>query len=253
MVKKSGKRSRQSDLDESRGSTESTDNVSKLDKILAIVEETKNDISEIKREISDIKSGLASLTSRVEDLELAKVTHENELSSIKQEISALRKQIAKEPGFGELATRALVVENMDRRRNIILWNIKGESKSKAKEHVNALLSQHLGINTQFELLEFTDRFIKIQLKDDKDKFCILQGNKKLRENPFRRVAGSESPYVYITDDVTKGVRDIRNSLKIKQKELREKGVSAWIPPVVPPVLCLIENEQKVKLKWYNVV
>ena len=56
-------------------------------------------------ETVDIKSGLESLKSRVEDLELARTAQENELSSIKQEISALRNQIEKEPGLGELASR----------------------------------------------------------------------------------------------------------------------------------------------------
>ena len=44
---------------------------------------------------------------------------------------------------------------------------------------------------------------------------MVQENKKLRENPFERGAGRESPYIYMTDDVTKEVRDIRNSLRIK--------------------------------------
>ena len=66
---------------------------------------------------------------------------------------------------------------------------------------------------------------------------MVQENKKLRENPFERGAGRESPYIYMTDDVTKGVRDIRNSLRIKQKEFKARGISAWIAPVVPPVLC----------------
>ena len=57
MVKKSEKRSRQSDLEDTRGSTESTNNISKLDKILEIIEATKNDVLEIKMEIVDIKSG----------------------------------------------------------------------------------------------------------------------------------------------------------------------------------------------------
>ena len=82
---------------------------------------------------------------------------------------------------------------------------------------------------------------------------MLWGNKKLRENPFEGGAGRESPYIYNTDDVTKGVHDIRNSLRIKQKEFKAKGISAWIPPVVPPVLCLIDNEEKVKLNWYKVL
>ena len=136
-------------------------------------------------EIVDIKSGLESLKSRVEDLELARTAQENELSIIKQEISALRNQIEKEPGLGELASRVLVLENMNRRRKVIIWNIKSESKSRAKDHVDTLLS-HLGFKIRFELLEFTDRFIKIELQDDKDKFCMLQGNKKLHENPPRK-------------------------------------------------------------------
>ena len=82
---------------------------------------------------------------------------------------------------------------------------------------------------------------------------MLQGNKKLRENPFGRGAGRESPYIYMTADITKGIRHIRNSFKIKQKEFRAKGISAWIPPVDPPVLCSIDNEEKVKLKLYKVL
>ena len=153
-------------------------------------------------EIVDIKSGIESLKSRLEDLELARTATENELSSIKQEISALRNQIEKEPGLGELESRVLMLENMNRRRNVIIWYIKSESKSRAKYHVDTLLS-HLGFNIRFELLEFTDRFIKILLQDDKDKFCMLQGNMKLRENQFERGAERKSPYIYMTDDVTK--------------------------------------------------
>ena len=70
-------------------------------------------------EIVDINSGLESLKSRVEDLELARTAQENELSSIKQEISVLRNQIEKESGSGELVSRVLVLENMNRRRNVI--------------------------------------------------------------------------------------------------------------------------------------
>ena len=138
----------------------------------------------------------------------------------KQEISALRNQIEKEPGLNELASRVLVLENMNRRRNVIIWNIKSESKLRAKGH--------------------------------DDKFCMLQGDKKLRGNPFERGARRESPYIYMIDDVTKGVRDISNSLRIKQKEFRAKGISAWIPPVYPTPLSLIDNKEKAKLKWYNV-
>ena len=189
MIKKSGKRLRQCDLEDSRGSTESTNSISKLDKILEIVEAIKKYVLELKMEIVDIKSGLESLKSRVEDQELARTAQENELFIIKQEISALRNQIEKEPGLGELASRVLVLENMNRRRNVIIWNIKSESRSRAKDHVDTLLS-HLGFNIRFELLEFTDIFIKIQLQDDKDKSCMLQGNKKLRENLFERGAGT---------------------------------------------------------------
>ena len=115
---------------------------------------------------------------------------------------------------------------------LFIWNIKSQSKSRAKDHVDTLLS-HLEFNIRFEQLEFTDRFIKIQLQDGKDKFSMLQGNKKLRENPFERGAGREYPYIYMTDDVTKGIRDIRNSLRIKQKEFKARGISAWITPSGP--------------------
>ena len=104
-----------------------------------IFEATKNDVIEIKFEIVDIISGLESLKSCVEHLELARTAQENELSSIKQKILALRHQIEKEPGSSELASRVLMLENVNRRRNVIIWNIKSESKSRAKDHVDTLL------------------------------------------------------------------------------------------------------------------
>ena len=81
----------------------------------------------------------------MEDLELPRTAKENELSSIKQEILALRNQIEKEPGLGELASRVLLLENINRRRNVIIWKIKSESKSRAKDYVDTILS-HLGFN-----------------------------------------------------------------------------------------------------------
>ena len=42
-------------------------------------------------------------------------------------------------------------------------------------------------------------------------------------------------------------------LELNKKNLKQREISAWIPPVVPPVLCLIDNEEKVKLKWYKVL
>ena len=60
MVKKSGKRSRQRNLEDSRGSTESTNNISKLYEILEIIKATKNDVLEIIMEKVDINSGLKS-------------------------------------------------------------------------------------------------------------------------------------------------------------------------------------------------
>ena len=46
-------------------------------------------IVEMEMKIVDIKPGLESLKSRVEDLELARTAHENELASNKPEMSAL--------------------------------------------------------------------------------------------------------------------------------------------------------------------
>jgi len=66
----------------------------------------------------------------------------------------------KEPGLCELASLVLVVENKGRKRNNILWIIEGQCKPKARDHVDTLLSQ-VGFDIQFEILEFTDGFIKI--------------------------------------------------------------------------------------------
>ena len=57
----------------------------------------------------------------------------------------------------------------------------------------------------------------------------------------------------MTDNVTKGVCDIRNSLRINQKEFKARGISAWIHLVVAPVLYLLDNEEKVKPKWHKVL
>ena len=96
----------------------------------------------------------------MEDLELPRTAQENELSSIKKETSALRNQIEKEPGFGELASRVLVLEYMNRRRNIIIWNIKRETKLRAKDHDDilcTLLSHFSHQGLRFKIKHFTER------------------------------------------------------------------------------------------------
>ena len=102
------------------------------------------------------------------------------------------------------------------------------------------------------------RYLSLRIDLSKSSFRTIRTNsvcfretRKLRENQLERGAGRKSPYIYMTDDVTKWVRDIRNSLRIRHKEFKAGGISTWIPLVVPPVLCLIDNEEKVKLNWLS--
>ena len=86
------------------------------------------------------------------------------------------------------------------------------------------------VRCDFQITEQNDKFTKFRLKNTND--GLLTG--------------------LLTDDVNKSVREIRSSLIKKKNELKQKGSQAWIPPVVPPVLCYIDEfGVKKKLDWFK--
>ena len=124
------------------------------------------------------------------------------------------------------------------------------------EKIGELLRK-LHIQCEFRVTELNEKFTKIQLHNFKDKFPILQANKLLRDQAFREKACMDNcpvfSKVYLSDDVSKSVREIRSSLLKRKSELKQKGFQAWIPPVVPPILCYIDQVgEKKKMDWFQV-
>ena len=57
--------------------------------------------------------------------------------------------------------------------------------------------------------------------------------------------------VFIGDDVTPRVQIVRQELLGIRKCLVEKGVECWIPPTLPPFICVKKNNIVTKVPWYN--
>ena len=79
-----------------------------------------------------------------------------------------------------------------------------------------------------------------------DKFSVLQANKQLRDQPWKKDLDKATKFnyngVFFSDDVSKTCREIRATLNQKKKEMKDKGFIAWIPPTVPPTLCYIDQD-----------
>ena len=57
--------------------------------------------------------------------------------------------------------------------------------------------------------------------------------------------------VFIGDDVTSRVHIVCKELLGIRKFLVEKGVECWVPPTLPPVICVKKDNTVAKVLWYN--
>ena len=181
-----------------------------------------SDIGSLKESCSKLEDELASVKSAVEDkADMSKVL--------------------------ELQRRIVDLQNRSRRNNVVVWNVPESSKDGMcmTEFIQHLLNNHMKLE-EAEAIEIMrahrtpttrnrdqlkSRPIHVYLLRYTDRqFILASAAKSLKDNPFK---GSK---LYISDDVTKEIRDQRKLLKeehlktLREREDVEFAYVAWSIP-----------------------
>ena len=190
--------------------------------ILETVKATREEIQSLRSELSEIRSDISGLTSKVNDIEIITATHSDTIIKIQAELKDIRKK--ETHGSGPLTDKVLILENSEKKDNIIAWNLKAASVPEASTKMEHLLENFLQLRINFEVKEAHDKFVKIRLMNSDDQFSVLQANKQLRDQLWKKDLDKATKFdyngVFFSDDVSKTCREIRATLN-KKKERNE--------------------------------
>ena len=231
--------------------------VGKIDK-LDSDSQSRHDVLCVK--LQQLESITANLSGEINDLKQG-------LEFTNKEVEMVKATLSDKPDSACVATleRKLEdLENRSKRNNIVIWNIPedAEKDSSCQDIVSNILSQHMKLEGDLEIMRAHRTNIRRQnIKENKasplarpvhvyllrytDKQYILRNAASaLKDNPFLE------ENLYISDDVSKKVRDDRKRLKesrINEIRAREEVVFAYIPWSVPArILYKVKDSSKLK-------
>ena len=208
------------------------------------LEERTNTLFE---DVGGMKTSLGFVNSEVEDLKQG------------LEDKADKSSVAK------LLAKIDDLENRSKRNNVVFWNIPegAEDGSTCEEIIRDILVNHMNLEREIEIMrahrttiknsqnrrngEQSSRPIHVALLRYPDKqFILRNAAAKLKDNPYLDAK------IFISDDVSKAVRDERKILKDRHlEEIRnqEDVEYAFIPWSVPPRI-LYKGNDSAKLKSF---
>ena len=155
------------------------------------------------------------------------------------------------------------MENRSKRNNIVIWNIPegAEKDSSCLELVSKIMLEHMSLEEGIEVMRAhctnikrrenaangvpLPRPVHVYLLRFTDKEYVLRNAaSKLRDNPFQEAS------LYISDDVSKSVREERKKLKerhLREFHSRDDVLFAYIPWSIPTfIIYKLNGESKLK-------
>ena len=209
-----------------------SDSQSRHDVLCGKLQQLESKAASLSGEINDLKQGLEFTNKEVETL---KVTLSNKVDTAR--VAILERKLDD-------------LENRSKRNNTVIWNIPegAEKDSSCQAIVSNILSEHMQLEGDLEIMRAhrtnirrqsisqdtaspLPRPIHVYLLRYTDKQYILRNAASaLRDNPFLEAN------LYISDDVSKKVRDDRKKLKeryINEIRSREEVEFAYVPWNVP--------------------
>ena len=220
---------------------------------------------------NDSESRHDVLCAQLKQLETTTVSLNSELNEMKQgleftnnEVETIKGNLSDKADNARVATlekKLDDLENRSKRNNIVIWNIPegAEKDTSCQEIVNNILSVHMQLEGDLEIMRAhrtnrrrntevassLARPIHVYLLRYTDKQYILRNAASaLKDNPFQEAN------LYISDDVSKKVRDDRKKLKelhLEEIRAREEVDFAYIPWNVPArILYKVKDSNKFK-------
>ena len=206
--------------------------------------QSRHDVLCVK--LQQLESKAASLSGEIKDLKQGLEFTNKEVETVKDTLS----NKADSARVAILERKLDDLENRSKRNNIVIWNIPegAEKDSSCQAVVNNILSDHMQLNGNLEIMRAHRTNIRRQIATESsvsplprpvhvyllrytDKQYILRNAASaLKDKPFLEAN------LYISDDVSRKVRDDRKKLKeryINEIRSREDVDFAYIPWNVP--------------------
>ena len=226
--------------------TMSAENFAELSRLVKVLAEKIDRLEAFSQSRHDeIYAKLTTLETTTNGLSAGLEGLNQELETVKQTVEKKADQAKME----QLKKKLDEMENRSKRNNIVIWNIPegAEKDSSCLELVNKIFYKHMSLQEGIEVMRARRTNIKrrenatrgaslprpihVYLLRCTDKEYVLRNAaSKLRDNPFQEAN------LYISDDVSKSVREERK--KLKERHLgefreREDVHFAYIPWSVP--------------------
>ena len=240
--------------------TMSAENFAELSQLVKVLAEKIDRLEAFSQSRHDeIYAKLTTLETTTNGLSAGLEGLNQELETVKQTVEKKADQAKME----QLEKKLDEMENRSKRDNIVIWNIPegAEKDSSCLELVNKIFYEHMSLQEGIEVMRAhrtnikrrenatrgasLPRPIHVYLLRYTDKEYVLRNAaSKLRDNPF------QEGNLYISDDVSKSVREERQ--KLKERHLgefreREDVHFAYIPWSVPArIIYKVKGESKLK-------
>lgn len=235
-------------------------NANSILSILETVKSMQGSLQSVQSSIESINVALQGTAKSVSDINERLCALEVTLPTLVKDNSELKAKVMKQDGdiaalnleIFELKNSILKLDNIPNELNFIFWGLHDMDLAKASSLITNVLSKGLEFSDsdipKFEVLKCGPKFVKVKVPTLSDKTKILRNAKKLKGKCLSTFSN-----IFITDDVPPRVRAIRRDLVGHRKLLLAKGVEAWIPPVIPPIICIRDKDSSIKkVKWYEV-
>ena len=231
----------------------------KIDK-LGNDSESRHDV--LYAQLKQLESTTASLNSELNEMKQGLEFINNEVETMKENLS----DKADNARVATLEKKLDDLENRSKRNNIVIWNIPegAEKDTSCQEIVSNILSIHMQLEGDLEIMRAHRTNIRRQkntaeaasslprpvhvylLRYTDKQYILRKAASALKDNPFQEAN------LYISDDVSKKVRDDRKKLKelhLDEIRAREEVDFAYIPWNVPARI-LYKTKDSNKLKSF---
>ena len=213
---------------------------------------------EICEKIEALERSTSKLTSDIGSLKESCSKLEDELAGVKSTVE----NKADMPKVLELERSIIDLQNRSRRNNVVIWNVPegSEDGMRMTEFIKYLLNDHMKLEEaeEIEIMrahrtpttrnrdQLKSRPIHVYLLRYTDRqFILANAAKTLKDNPYK---GSK---LYISDDVTKEIREQRKLLKeehLKTLQEREDVEFAYVAWSIPArIIYKLKDQSVVKV------
>jgi len=233
-------------------------NAENIIKILEMVQSINTNIEALQHNFLELKSDISAVTNRVTTIENKNNMLENELVSVKSELRILKNIVEGQTDIinkckeeiNSVVSQSFVEENRSNECNVLFWGLNEVPFEDAESLIKKVMVHGLSLNSEnlpsFSVIQCSKKFVKIKVDNTQVRFSLPKNAKKLKGKKF-----STQNNVFICDDVTPRVSIVRKELLAIRKCLVDNGVEYWVPPTLPPVICVKKDNTVAKVLWYN--